>query len=176
MRLGHVSTRPGNAIVYVQSVGEHWVVHCMELALAGGCLPSGTHDQPIVDVDVWWWLWGRKNQSFAVLRYWAHGPSRTTPRQSGDNTCEKRYDGVLGACMLSTFHKQRVAQWQQRPCIPGFSLGWRGCNWTKHVDEVDQTLSRPWLCECQAPISGSSCCRLWTPGNRTCRLIATQLR
>jgi len=52
MRLGHVLARPGNAILEVQSIGEHWVVHYIELALAGGCLPSGTHDQPIIDVDV----------------------------------------------------------------------------------------------------------------------------
>jgi len=52
MRLGYVLARPGNAILDVQSVGEHWVVHFIELALAGGCLPSGTHDQPIADVDV----------------------------------------------------------------------------------------------------------------------------
>ena len=52
MRLGHALARPGNAILDVQSVGEHWVVHYMDLALVGGCPPSGTHDQPIVDVDV----------------------------------------------------------------------------------------------------------------------------
>jgi len=52
MRLGHALALPGNGIVDVQSVGEHWVVNNIELALAGGCPPSGTHDQPIVDVDV----------------------------------------------------------------------------------------------------------------------------
>jgi len=35
-----------------QSVGEHWVVRYISLALAGRCPPSGTHDQPIVNVDV----------------------------------------------------------------------------------------------------------------------------
>jgi len=47
---------------------------------AGQQPQSGTHDQPIADVDVWWWLRGRRNPSLAVLRYWAHGPSRTAPR------------------------------------------------------------------------------------------------
>jgi len=52
VRLGHALARPRNANLDVQSVGEHCVVHYIELALAGGCPPPGTHDQPIVDVDV----------------------------------------------------------------------------------------------------------------------------
>jgi len=53
MLFGHALARPGSAILDVRSVGEHWVVHYAELALAGGCALFGTHDQPIEDVDVW---------------------------------------------------------------------------------------------------------------------------
>jgi len=51
-RLSHAFARPGNAVLYARSVGQHWVVRRAELALAGGCPPSGAHGQPIVDVDV----------------------------------------------------------------------------------------------------------------------------
>ena len=44
----------------------------------GRRLSSIRHTWPaIVDVDIWWWLCGHRNQSLAVLRYWAHSPSRT---------------------------------------------------------------------------------------------------
>jgi len=109
MRLSHASTRPGNADLDAQSVVEKWVVQYAKLALASGRPPSGTHDQPIVDVDVWWWLWGHRKPSLAVLRYWPHGPSRTTPRYGDDNASEKRLDGVLGTGTLSTFHNHSVA-------------------------------------------------------------------
>ena len=50
--LSHAFRRPGNAVLDTQSVGEHWVVRYTEVALAGSCPPSCTHDQTIFDVNV----------------------------------------------------------------------------------------------------------------------------
>ena len=47
-----------------------------------------------------------------------------------------------------------------RPCTPGFNSYGEVAIRTKHVDEVDQMLSQPCLCDCQAPISRGLCCQL----------------
>jgi len=52
MRLSHVSTRLGNAVLDTYLVDDNWAVRFSELALAGNYLPSGIHDHPIVDIDV----------------------------------------------------------------------------------------------------------------------------
>jgi len=52
MHLSHALIRSGNAVLVAWSAREHWVIRYTKLALVGGCPPTGTHDQPIVDVYV----------------------------------------------------------------------------------------------------------------------------
>jgi len=52
MHLSHALIRSGNAVLVAWSAREHWVIRYTKLALVGGCPPTGTHDQTIVDVYV----------------------------------------------------------------------------------------------------------------------------